>query len=123
MTAGRTLVLTRADVERLLSIEDCIDAVERAFLLHAAGSTIAPDVLGAHVEGGGFHVKTAGSRGEQNVFVTKVNANFPDNPATRGLPTIQGVIILFDAVAGRPLALLDSIEITSLRTAAATAPS
>ena len=38
-----------------------------------------------------------------------------------GLPTIQGVIALFDSADGRPLALLDSIEITILRTAAASA--
>jgi ornithine cyclodeaminase/alanine dehydrogenase-like protein (mu-crystallin family) len=55
------------------------------------------------------------------VFAAKVNANFPGNPERHSLPTIQGVIALFDAADGRPLALLDSIEITSLRTAAATA--
>src|ERR687893_667101 len=38
-----------------------------------------------------------------------------------GLPTIQGVIALFDAERGVPLAVLDSREITSLRTGAATA--
>ena len=120
-----TLVLTRQDVVRLLDVEGCIAAVERAFRLHAAGGTIAPGVLGAHVDGGSFHVKTAGLRagasGERAVFAAKVNANVPDNPVRRGLPTIQGVIALFDADSGEVLALLDSIEITSLRTAAATA--
>ena len=120
----RTLVLTRGDVRRLLSMEDCIDAVEQAFLSHANARTVAPGVLGTHVEGGGFHVKTAGllaSRDEPSVYVTKINANFPGNPERRGLPTIQGVVALFDAEDGRVLALLDSMEITSLRTAAATA--
>jgi ornithine cyclodeaminase/alanine dehydrogenase-like protein (mu-crystallin family) len=37
------------------------------------------------------------------------------------LPTIQGAVFLADANNGRPLALLDSIEITRQRTAAATA--
>jgi alanine dehydrogenase len=116
-----TLVLTRRDVASVLGIGDCIEAVERAFRLHADGATIAPGVLGAHVDGGGFHVKTAGLLAEERVFAAKVNANFPENPTRRGLPTIQGVIVLFDAEDGRPLAMLDSIEITSLRTAAATA--
>jgi len=69
-------------------------------------------------------VKAAGMAGvesERAVFAAKINANFPDNPARRGLPTIQGVVALFDATSGRLLALFDSIEITSLRTAAATA--
>ena len=105
-------------------MRDCIHAVERAFVLHAAGSAIPPAVLGTHVEGGGFHVKTAGMPdgvGGRPVFVTKVNANFPANPDRYGLPTIQGVAALFDAVDGRLLAVLDSIELTILRTAAATA--
>ena len=118
---SRTLVLSRRDVSRLLDIRDCIVAVERAFVLHAAGKTIAPAVLASHVAGGGFHVKTAGLMNDEHVFAAKVNANFPANPVSRGLPTIQGVIVLFDADSGQPVAVLDSIEITSLRTAAATA--
>jgi alanine dehydrogenase len=51
----------------------------------------------------------------------KTNANFPQNRRLRDLPTIQGAILLFDAEDGRPLAFLDSIEITIKRTGAATA--
>jgi alanine dehydrogenase len=119
-----TLVLTKADVARLLPIPACIEAVERAFLRHARSETIPPGVIGAPVVGGGFHIKAAGLLDELDgrpVFAAKVNANFPANPDRHGLPTIQGVIALFDAANGRPLAIMDSIEITKLRTAAATA--
>jgi alanine dehydrogenase len=119
-----TLVLTRDDVGRVLRLPDCIGAVERAFARQARGETIPSGVLGTHVAGGGFHVKSAGLSHAVNgrpAFAAKVNANFPGNPDRHGLPTIQGVIALFDAADGRVLALLDSIEITSLRTAAATA--
>ena len=116
-----TLVLTRGDVCRLLGVAECIEAVEWAFRMHAEGRTIAPGVLGAHVPGGGFHIKVAGIARGRTYFAAKVNANFPDNPRLRSLPTIQGVIALFDAESGELLALLDSIEITSLRTAAASA--
>jgi ornithine cyclodeaminase/alanine dehydrogenase-like protein (mu-crystallin family) len=51
----------------------------------------------------------------------KLNANFPGNIERFGLPTIQGVILLFDAETGAPLAILDSIEVTLRRTAAASA--
>ena len=54
-----TLVLTRADVRRLLTMRECIDAVEDAFRRHAAAPTGPPGVIGTHVDGGGFHVKTA----------------------------------------------------------------
>src|SRR5262249_8679055 len=53
-------------------------------------------------------------------FAAKTNANFPQNPA-RGLPTIRGVILLCDADDGTLLAVMDSMELTALRTAAATA--
>src|SRR5436305_10664937 len=105
-------------------MRDCIDAVERAFLRYARGEAIPPAVLGAHVQGGGFHIKSAGLRDAaagRPMFAVKINANFPANPDRLGLPTIQGVIALFDAENGRLLALLDSIEVTTVRTAAATA--
>jgi alanine dehydrogenase len=121
MTGRGTLVLTSRDVAELLDLGACIDAVERAFRLHAEGRSLTPGVLGTHVEGGGFHVKTAGLRvGARSYFAAKVNANFPENGARFGLPTIQGVLILFDAVNGRQLAVIDSAELTSRRTAAAT---
>jgi ornithine cyclodeaminase/alanine dehydrogenase-like protein (mu-crystallin family) len=122
--AHGTLVISRGEVARALTMPECIEAVERAFLRHARGETVPPGVLGTHVEGGGFHVKSAGlpdAIGGRPVFAAKVNANFPGNPDRNGLATIQGVIALFDASDGRLLALLDSGEITSLRTAAATA--
>ena len=118
---GGTRVLTRADVLRLLPMGDCIAAVEAAFRDHALGRAIAPQVLGIHVEGGGFHIKTAGLLGERPVFAAKVNGNFGDNEARFGLPRIQGIIVLCDARRGSPLAVMDSSEITALRTAAATA--
>jgi alanine dehydrogenase len=99
-------------------MSDCIEAVEAAFLAHAKGETIPPGVLGTHVEGGGFHVKTAGTA---KYYVAKVNANFPANPQLRNLPTVQGALLLYDANDGRLLAVMDSAEITRLRTAAASA--
>jgi len=53
-------------------------------------------------------------------FVAKADANFPSNPSKRNLPTVQGVLLLFDQRNGAPLAVMDSMEITLRRTAAAT---
>lgn len=44
----------------------------------------------------------------------------PDNPA-RGLPTVQGLYVLFDGPTGNPVAILDGTRLTQLRTAAASA--
>jgi alanine dehydrogenase len=113
-----TRLLTRSDVRRLLPLADCIDAVETAFRRSAAGEDPAPRLLGFPVPGGGFHVKAA-ALGHH--VAAKLNANFPRNPERAGLPSIQGAVLLFDAGDGRVLAIMDSIEITILRTAATTA--
>lgn len=116
-----TLILTAADVQATLTMDDCIAAVERVFASFARGETHAPGVLGFHVAGGGFHIKVAAADLGRPYFAAKTNGNFPDNPKRRGLPTIQGAIVLSDASDGRVLALMDSSEITTLRTGAATA--
>jgi alanine dehydrogenase len=116
-----TLVLTRRDVQALLGWDECIAAVEGAFRLHAEGRSLPPGVLGVRAPNGGFHTKAAGLQLGRLYFAVKTNANFPDNPRLHGLPTIQGVVVLCDAVDGRLLALMDSIEVTIRRTAAATA--
>ncbi len=121
MTDG-TLFVTRGEVAALLGLGECIDAVEAAFRLHAEGLSLGPGVLETLVADGGFHIKAAGLRlAGGSYFAAKVNANFPANPERSGLPTIQGVVVLCDAERGRPLAVMDSSELTAVRTAAATA--
>jgi alanine dehydrogenase len=121
MPPDTTLLLSRADVSALLTMDECIAAVEQAFALAAQGKMLAPGVLGIPSTDGGFHIKAAGLQLSRLYFAAKVNANFPRNAELRGLPTIQGVIVLCDGESGTPLAILDSIEITAVRTAAATA--
>jgi ornithine cyclodeaminase/alanine dehydrogenase len=107
-------------VSELLSHEECIDAVEHAFKLYGEGKAAPPAILGVHAANGGFHIKAGLMEFDRPYFVAKSNANFPNNRAS-GLPTIQGVVIVCDGSNGRLLALMDSIEITILRTGAATA--
>jgi ornithine cyclodeaminase/alanine dehydrogenase-like protein (mu-crystallin family) len=111
------IFLAREAVERLLTPQACLDAVEHAFRLLGEGRASRPAVLAMHAEHGTFHVK-AGML--DSYFAAKLNGNFPGNGA-RGLPTIQGAVILSDATNGTPLAIMDSGAITALRTAAASA--
>jgi ornithine cyclodeaminase/alanine dehydrogenase-like protein (mu-crystallin family) len=112
-----TRILTQTDVAALLTIDDCIAAVESVFRDYGEGRIAAPQSLGVHAANGTFHVKAAVA----NVFAAKINANFPANPRDHGLPTIQGLIIVMDIERGTPLGILDSTLITTLRTAAASA--
>ncbi|MDD9877967.1 MAG: ornithine cyclodeaminase family protein [Magnetovibrio sp.] len=113
-------VLDAADIRARLTPAACLAALEDAYArLHAAPADAGQSV-GFPARDGTFHVKAGLYPGTRRYFAAKVNANFPANPG-RGLPTIQGLIVLSDGLDGRPLAILDSGELTGLRTAAATA--
>ncbi len=116
-----TLVLSRSEVATLLPLDDCIAAVEAAFRLEGEGGLPPAGILGMPAVGGGFHLKAAFLPLQRSYFAAKVNGNFPSNPQRCGLPAIQGIVLLADAANGEPLAVMDSIEITLLRTGAATA--
>lgn len=120
MEVQQTLLLSRKHVSDLLDIRECIDAVASAFRARAEGRVLPPKVLAMHVHGGGFHTKSAVMQLERNYFVVKTNGNFPANKRLHNLPTIQGVAMLCDAGNGSVLALIDSMELTLIRTGAAT---
>jgi len=121
MELAETIILKKSHVADLLNIDECIAAVEQAFGLYAEGKALPPKVLGIHTDGGGFHIKAGVLGLQRTYFVAKINANFPGNTKLFGLPTIQGVIVVCDGTNGRLLALMDSVEITVIRTGAATA--
>jgi alanine dehydrogenase len=118
---GNIVFLSAQEVQSLLTLDDCIVAVEHAFRLYGEGNAPPPAVLSMHMPDGGFHIKAGILTLKRSYFAAKINSNFPENAARFALPTIQGVIALCDATNGSPLALMDSRAITSMRTAAATA--
>ena len=116
-----TLLLSRSEVDRLLTMPECIAAVEKMFRELGQGKLPAPGILGIRSEHGGLHIKAAHLPGDRDYIVAKLNTNFPRNRTEHELPTIQGLIMMCDGSDGRPLAVLDSIDITIKRTAAASA--
>ena len=113
---GEVLLYSESEVRRRLNAASCVAAVEEAFRELGAKEVQAPGVLSLHTPTGAFHIKAAQSG---NYFVAKVNANYPGNPS-KGMPTIQGLLALFQTVDGRLLAVMDSAELTARRTGAAT---
>jgi alanine dehydrogenase len=118
---GTILILSSQDLQTVMRFDDYVDAVAEAFRMLAEGRCESPVPLQVSVTDGTFHAKAASLPRGCGYVAVKVNGNFPDNRTRHGLPTIQGAVFLADANNGRPLALLDSIEITRQRTAAATA--
>ena len=114
-------VLTEADLRDLLSLDlETVDVVEGAFVALAGGTVIMPPILSmeipaAHAE---VDVKTAYIPGLDG-FAIKMSPGFFDNPKL-GLPSLNGLMILFSAKTGLVEALLlDNGYLTDLRTAAA----
>ena len=94
MTAGAagaagTLLFSRSDVERLLTPDECISAVEDAFRRHALGQAPSPGVLGIHVTDGGFHIKAAQLTLERPYFAAKANVNFPRMANAQAHPSLR----------------------------------
>jgi ornithine cyclodeaminase/alanine dehydrogenase-like protein (mu-crystallin family) len=115
------LLLSRSDLGAVLTLDDCIAVVEAAFAAHARGETLGTGLFHGDGVGGEFHIKAGGLRTPTPVYACKVNGGFFQNPARHGLPAIQGLILLYDATNGVPLAVAESGLITQLRTGAATA--
>ncbi len=116
-----TLLLNRREIADLLTLADCIGAVEAAFRAHAERTTLRTGILHIDAPDGEFHIKAGGLKEPNRYFALKANAGFFENQERFGLPNIQGLILLYDADNGRPLAVLDSLGITGKRTGAATA--
>ena len=115
------VILSQRDLRATMRFADYVEAVADGFRQLAEGRSQAPVPQHLAAADGGFHLKAASLARGTGYVAVKVNGNFPGNPARHGLPTIQGAVLLADMSNGRPLALLDSIEITLQRTAAATA--
>jgi alanine dehydrogenase len=114
-------ILNEVDVRQLLDMDACIVAVEDAFRARGEGKPATSSVAALGLDGGVLHAKLGRLDGRSRYAVAKINANFPGNLQANGLPTIQGLVVLFDASRGKVLAVLDSASLTALRTAAASA--
>ena len=104
----------------VMTPDRAVAAMREAFRADGEGRTVVPPVINLDVPGarGEFHVKTAHIAGVPHVAV-KIASGFYDNPA-KGLPSGSGLMALFDAATGLPVALLlDNGFLTDVRTGAA----
>jgi alanine dehydrogenase len=113
-----TLILTRSDLERILSMALAVPAVERAFAAHGRGETRMPVkvYLPLPEHDGDFRAMPAFMDGAAGV--KWVNAH-PQNPSRHRLPTVRGVYILSNPATASPLAVMDATLLTAFRTGAA----
>jgi len=113
------LVLSRADVERLLDLDRLREAVGRAMADLSAGRVSMPPRIAAIVsERDALLAAMPAYLPSSGALATKLVSLFPRNTDR---PTHQAVIVVFDADNGSPLALMDGEAITAARTAAGSA--
>src|SRR4051794_29863155 len=108
------LFLTGAQVRELLDVDTLIDALAGAFADLSAGRTSAPPRGAATVPGAGLLAAMPGY--VPGALAAKLVTLFPAAD-----PSHEALIAVFDPDTGSPLAVMDGTEITTLRTAAASA--
>jgi ornithine cyclodeaminase len=112
-------VINSATVRELYPIADAIPGMEQALVRFSDGRLYQhPRVtFEPPGEGGKILLMPAMSGGTVGL---KVLSMFP-RAAERGLPGVQGIVLLIDAVHGEPLAVIDGTAVTEIRTAAVSA--
>ena len=113
------LFINKEKIASLLPMNECIDVMEKMFLSLAAGECLQPLRNIMRLPGGhGVLGMMPGHAGKLGVMGIKVITVFHANSEVN-LPSHQGIVMLFDAKHGQPLMLFDALEITAIRTAAA----
>lgn len=108
------------EVCRRLTYEVAIPIVREAMIAFSAGTT--RQLLRSLIplaKGRVFGIMP-GALGEADAYGAKLISVYPDN-FDRGLPSHQGLVILFDPQSGAPVCVVDATAITAIRTAAASA--
>jgi ornithine cyclodeaminase len=112
--------IDEAALRAVITPRVAVAAMREAFTADGEGRAHVPAVINLDVPAhhGEFHVKTALIDGVPHVAV-KIASGFYDNPA-KGLPSGSGLMAVFDAATGLPVALLlDNGFLTDIRTGAA----
>lgn len=117
----RMTILTESDLRAQVRLDtDAVSCVEQAFAALATKAVVMPPILRLDIaeHHGEVDVKTAYVPGLDG-FAIKISPGFFDNPKL-GLPSLNGLMVLFSAATGLVLAvLLDNGYLTDVRTAAA----
>jgi len=121
MPKGELLYLSQSDVISTgVAMREVIDAIEEMFRQKGIGQYEMPPKPGVHPRADSFiHAMPAYIPGLNSAGVKWVSG-YPHNQA-KGLPYINGLLILNDPETGIPMAIMDCVWITAVRTGAATA--
>ncbi len=114
----KILLISRKEVEEILSMKEAMEAVEVAFKYKALGKVQMPPKTYVMFPKGDFRTMPCyiPDFGFGGVKIVNVH---PENPVKYKLPTVMALIILLEPETGKPLAIMDGTWITNIRTGAA----
>jgi len=115
-----TRIFEAAEIEAAVDPEALVDAVAEALAAYSRGAVTVPPVGLLHFEDppGDVHIKYGYVHGGAR-YVVKIASGFYENPA-RGLPTSDGIMLVYDRETGAlDAVLMDRGYLTELRTGAA----
>jgi ornithine cyclodeaminase/alanine dehydrogenase-like protein (mu-crystallin family) len=117
------LVLGDKEVRELLTMEDCIEAMEAVLAGLARGELYQPlrPVFRPPGAPGLIGLMPAHRSSSPPYYALKEIVVTPSNPAERGLDAHQGGVLLHDGETGELVALLNASPTTEIRTAAVSA--
>ncbi len=113
-------ILREPEIRGLLDLDETIEAVAQAYASYAEGKVVLPSVINLDIDAyrGEVHVKSAYIQGRPH-YVIKIASGFYNNPSL-GIPTGNGMMLVFEARTGRLEGLLlDNGYLTEVRTGAA----
>ena len=96
------LDLSRSDIIKLLSLEECSAAMRAAFVMYDEGQALPPALMHIDADGREFHTKGGGFRMERSYFAHKAKGGCFGNRKTTGSRKLIGLITLFDAENEQP---------------------
>ncbi len=120
MTRDEVAIFDSEAVRTGLTYPDCIRVVRAAMQALSAGTTRQLLRTMLSLGPGRTFAQMPGALGDDDMFGTKTISVFAD-PRSPGKRRHRGLVVLFEPVEGRPVAIADAEEITHIRTAAATA--
>lgn len=112
------IILQRDEIEKLFNPQAARVALRKALEALSIGGAVVPEPACLRIRNtpAECHVKTGYLVGD-DVYAVKVSNGFYDNPR-RGLPSSDGMVLLFSSDTGAPLAvLIDRGFLTDMRTA------
>lgn len=115
------MILSYAEIERLLPFDTCVDVMADALAALARGQIHQPLRTVVRPPGAaGLMGLMPAYAAEPPLYGLKAVCVFPGNTVI-GKDAHQGGVMLFDGATGEPLALLNASAITAIRTAAVSA--